>query len=75
MALARSRAEWARTTNLMALIANVNRDPKRPAYSPRDFDPTGVRPQRREMQADVSILKDVFIHGRLPDVCRREVTG
>ena len=39
MADFRNREEWARTANLMALLANCNRDPKkRPAaYSPADF--------------------------------------
>lgn len=41
MAEGRGRAEWARMSSLMALIANCHRDPRksRPA-SPADFDPT-----------------------------------
>ena len=40
MAHARSREEWGRMSALMALVANVNRDPKRTrAFRPADFDP------------------------------------
>ena len=40
MAEARQRSEWARTSTLMALIANAHRDPKKTrAFRPGDFDP------------------------------------
>jgi hypothetical protein len=40
MAEARGRDNWARTSAMLALIANVNRDPKKtPAFSPADFNP------------------------------------
>jgi len=41
MAEARGRDAWAHTSVLCALIANVNRDPKRRprAFRPADFDP------------------------------------
>ena len=41
MAQARQRSAWERTSWLLALIANVNRDPKRQprAFRPADFDP------------------------------------
>jgi hypothetical protein len=51
MADARNRAEWGRAASIMALIANVNRDPKKSrAFKPGDFDPftqrrSGVAPK------------------------------
>jgi hypothetical protein len=41
MAESRSQAEWSRTSAIMCLIANVNRDPKRKStpYKPSDFNP------------------------------------
>ena len=40
MAEARGREAWAHTSAILALIANVNRDPKRTRpFKPSDFDP------------------------------------
>ncbi len=40
MAESRSREEWLHTSSILALLANVNRDPKKtPAFKPSDFDP------------------------------------
>jgi len=39
---ARGRAAWAHTASLLAMLANVNRDPKRTRpFQPADFDPYG----------------------------------
>lgn len=47
MAEGRSRAEWGRTSSLLALIANCHRDPKKTrAYRPADFDPHAARRER-----------------------------
>ncbi len=62
---ARQRDAWARTSSLMALVANTQRDPKkgRP-LRPSDFDPFR---QRRsighagETKVGVGVLKSVFI--------------
>ena len=55
----------------MALLANCHRDPKKTrAYRPKDFDPF-ARPGK-PLKADVSALKDVFIHGRTPEQRVRE---
>jgi len=64
MAEARQRDEWARTSSLMALIANANRDAKKHrAFRPNDFDPFSQTPKPKQ-KVDVSILKDIFIKGR-----------
>jgi hypothetical protein len=39
MAEERQKSEWQRSSALMALIANVNRDPKHRPFSPDDFSP------------------------------------
>ncbi len=40
MSESRRREQWSRTSALMALIANANRDPKRSRiFRPSDFDP------------------------------------
>jgi hypothetical protein len=40
MAEARSRAAWKHTSSVLALVANVHRDPERcRARKPEDFDP------------------------------------
>lgn len=58
--------EWARTGSLMALLANCHRDPKRSrAYRPSDFDPFAR--SAAPMKVGVDVLKDVFIHGKVPE--------
>jgi len=69
MAEARGRAEWSRTSSLMALVANVNRDPRRTrAFRPKDFNPyerrrTGGVPLTA---ANIDLLKRVFVKGAKP---------
>ncbi|HYN63318.1 MAG TPA: hypothetical protein VES36_01835 [Candidatus Limnocylindrales bacterium] len=49
----------------MALIANVNRDPKRRRrpYQPREFDPFEIdkRSQSQHIEADIRDLRGLFI--------------
>ncbi|MCL4199678.1 MAG: hypothetical protein KJZ69_19445 [Phycisphaerales bacterium] len=53
----------------MALIANTQRNPKRQrAARPSDFDPFARK--AGVMKADVSVLKEVFIEGRVPKPAR-----
>lgn len=64
----RQRHDWSIAASLMAVIANANRDPKRGRpLRPSDFDPF-AKPARTPTAAkvSVSVLKDVFIHGRMP---------
>ena len=61
MAEGKQRDEWARTSSLMALIANADRDPKKHrAFRPTDFDPFS-QAEKPKQKVDVSILKDIFI--------------
>ncbi len=65
MAEARRREDWSHTSTVMALMANVNRDPKKTrTFKPSDFDPTvrsGMAPARTK---DLHILKRVFVDRR-----------
>ena len=65
MAEARSRAAWAHTSSLLAMLANVNRDPKRSrAFRPDDFDPHSPERSRRAAVVkgkNFDILKMVFV--------------
>ena len=64
MADARQREAWGRLSALLATIANVNRDPKKPPAKPSDFDPHQRKASRAARPAshaaDMSILKDAF---------------
>jgi hypothetical protein len=64
MAEARSQQAWSHTSAVLALLANVHRDPKKSrTYKQADFNPhlrdrltTAQRPK-----AGVGVLKQVFI--------------
>jgi hypothetical protein len=61
----RQRHDWSIASSLMAVIANTNRDPKRSRRpKPSDFDPFSQR--SRPVKVGVSVLKDVFIDGKVP---------
>ncbi len=65
MADARLQHHWSLMSSVMALLANCHRDPKkRQAYAPRDFDPFSQN--AAPLQVGVDVLKDVFIHGKVP---------
>ena len=61
MAEARSKERWAHTSTILALTANVNRDPKKHGpFNPADFNPYTERAVKIEV-SDLSILKNVFV--------------
>jgi len=69
MAEARGRDNWAHTSAILALIANVNRDPKKTrAYKPADFDPYTAKDRHDEAieVRDLAVLKDAFTKERKP---------
>ena len=64
MAQGKGKDAWSRTSALMALIANVNRDPKRNrAFKPSDFDPYADKKQGRIVvdKENISILRNYFL--------------
>jgi hypothetical protein len=63
MAEARSQSDWAHTSALLALVANVNRDPKKSkAYRPADFNPHARKTAK--LKTDIRVLKQVFVDNR-----------
>jgi len=50
---------------MMALVANVNRDPKKTrAFKPSDFDPTARAAMTPAKTKDLRVLKRVFVDRR-----------
>jgi hypothetical protein len=72
----RQRHDWSIAASVMAVLANLHRDPKRSCrLKPSDFDPFAKHPPtHRPVKADVSVLKDVFIDRKVPSPTR-EVHG
>lgn len=61
MADARSREAWGHTSSLLALIANVNRDPKRSRpYKASQFNPH-LAPRRHRAPVSVGRLTDEIV--------------
>jgi len=67
MAEARGRDAWGRTARVLALLANIHRDPKKHrAFRPSDFNPYETK--RRSgipiKAKDIGLLKKVFVGKR-----------
>ena len=59
MADGRGKMEWAQTSNLMAMIVNVMRDPKKSkAASASEFNP--YQQKKHAGKAPLSILRDIW---------------
>jgi hypothetical protein len=71
MAEVRQADNWNHTAALLAMLANVNRDPKKGrTFKPGDFHPvmTAKREKARPpLKGDIGMLKTVFVdqHGGL----------
>jgi len=65
MAEGRGRDEWGRMSSLLALLANVNRDPRRTrAFTPADFNPYEARPSGGGIpitKKNLRLLKQAFV--------------
>ena len=62
MAEARGRDNWQRTSAVLALLANIHRDPKRSGlFKPDDFNPYTRRRPARLGKGSITVLKDVFV--------------
>lgn len=60
MAEGRGKMEWGQTSCLMALIANIMRDPKKSkSVKPSEFNPY-LQKNLPVMKAPVSILRDIW---------------
>ena len=64
MAEERQRDHWSHTSLVLAVLANIHRDPKRAGrYTADDFNPFTTR-KPVTMKAGVGILKQVFVDNR-----------
>lgn len=67
MAEGRMDAEWNHTSAILAMLANVNRDPKKHGpYRPEDFHPLKRRTHAqgiRITRENIGLLKSVFCQG------------
>lgn len=63
MAEGHVRERWNHTAQLMALTANINRDPRRKTrpYSPAEFHPLERARKAAPIPADISVLRDIFV--------------
>jgi len=62
MAEAKSRDNWNHTSAVLALIMNVNRDPKKhSAVTPRELNPHEKKVKTVLRGKGLRILKDVFV--------------
>ncbi len=65
MAESRRRESWSHTSAMLALVANVNRDPKKTrTFKPSDFDPTVGSGKAAVKTKDLRILKRIFVDRR-----------
>lgn len=65
---ARCREHWSHTSVILALIANVNRDPKKHSqpFSPDEFNPYEQQSKAKEepiARVGVDMLRRLFIDG------------
>ena len=63
----RGQFEWSQTASLMALAANLVRDPKKgKAASPSDFNPFAPRPPKPVLKGKemLAALKAAFVRDR-----------
>jgi hypothetical protein len=74
MAEHREHSEWARTSALLALIANAHRDAKRTRpFKPGDFDPFAHRGE--EKTSDMPALRALFRGMNTTDAQQTEVNN
>jgi len=60
----RLKSEWTQTSAIMALTANVNRDPKSRPFTPNDFNPftpPSPPPGIPINKQNIKILKKLFV--------------
>ncbi len=63
MSESRSRDAWRHTAAVLALIANVNRDPrKNRRFKPEDFNPHEQKPKTVIKGKGLRILRDIFVN-------------
>ena len=62
MAEARSQQQWAHTSAILAMLANIHRDPKKSRpFKPSDFNPHLRGKEEVIVKTEISVLKQVFV--------------
>ena len=62
MAEGRSRSTWSHTSTVLAMIANVNRDPKKSdPFRPSDFDPHAAKPKGEKPKLRMADVKGLLM--------------
>ncbi|MBX3384156.1 MAG: hypothetical protein KF864_11680 [Phycisphaeraceae bacterium] len=71
----RQRHDWSIASSYLSVIANLHRDPKRSRrLKPSDFDPFAQRSHaQRPITVPISVLKDVFIDGKVPRIAQEDL--
>ena len=66
MAEGRSRQAWEHTSTLLAMLANVNRNPKKRSkpFSPAEFNPFPQRGRRKAPKRRMRDVRDMVMGGR-----------
>ena len=63
MAEGRSRSTWSHTSTVLAMIANVNRDPKKSdPFRPSDFDPHAAKPKAEKPKSGGRTMTTAAAH-------------
>ncbi len=57
------RESWNHTSVVLALLANVHRDPRRRSdpFMPAEFHPYERPRAAEQLKADITLLRDVFV--------------
>lgn len=72
MSEARQKSDWAHTSNLLALLANIHRGKGQRPFKAADFDPYGGGGKKAKTGTiDVHGLKAILLDGRLPEGLRQ----
>ena len=63
MAEGRVRESWDHTSVVLALVANVHRDPRRRSdpFMPAEFHPYDRSRAAEPLKVDITVLRDVFV--------------
>ncbi|MFM2093827.1 MAG: hypothetical protein RIS70_951 [Planctomycetota bacterium] len=65
MGEAKSQQAWAHTSSVLAMLANLHRDPKKTrTYKPDDFNPHVRKHSVTIQKVGIGLLKQVFIDSR-----------
>lgn len=68
MANARANLEWEQTSFQLVMLRNVNTGKGKTISNPNYFNPYAAKELKKSpiKKADISILKTVFVDGKLP---------